>query len=160
VAWECADLAGDDGPFELIVDKTFTEDMATITIDEDDNGDPFALKEFIILCNLIGASTNSGVGYALIATHKAGSRLSATNGACKASGGKGSVKVVGSIRNGVLDRYFNGSSVADQNTETSFASYINAAVGYDDGLKGITISSSNGGGYGNGTRVRIWGVRM
>ena len=62
-AWESVDMPGDGDVWELIYYGEITEDIGSVIVDKDSNGNDFSLKEYKLIIETVAATENPNSGF-------------------------------------------------------------------------------------------------
>ena len=62
-AWESVDMPGDGDVWELIYYGEITEDIGSVIVDKDSNGNNFSLKEYKLIIKTVAATENPNSGF-------------------------------------------------------------------------------------------------
>lgn len=153
--WEAADTSAGGGDMEIIASGELTEEVTSITIDKDNDGNSFELTEAILSCYIEGSSSNAARGNVRMRTN--------TNTAALGINGEYSNFIRTASENLSFQIHFAmGDCIVGVGAATS---NITGAIGYINRnystLKAIYLSGTTKGSktFGVGTKWTLRGIR-
>ena len=158
-SWEAVDMPGDGDVWELIYYGEITEDIGSVIVDKDSNGNNFSLKEYKLIIKTVAATENPNSGFSWYWHNDDGGTKGPFYTISGAHGGKTLVftgKLCGSCW---YCQYIsdNGSSAAQIMRNELCPDGGNGP--YAVPVYKLTLSANAGNTCGTGSKVALFGVR-